>query len=220
MKILFNSLPNIKNSKIYVDFGNGYKSFNLSEVKETGIEIPDDVDTSKIRIKAGCKLINNFNLYDSLFISNVCPELKLDLTKSTIFPNCCYVGDYVIPEGVTSIRSFAFDGCTSLTSIEIPSSVTSIEWSAFYGCTSLTSIEIPSGVTSIGSYAFYKCTSLTSVVIPDGVTSIKPNAFYGCTSLKTINYTGTEEQWNSISKGTDWNKNVPSDCQIVFDYVG
>ena len=174
MKILFNSLPNIKNSKIYVDFGNGYKSFNLSEVKETGIEIPDGVDTSKIRIKTGCKLINNFNLYDSLFISNVCPELKLDLTKSTIFPYCCYVGDYVIPEGVTSIRTHAFDGCTGL----------------------------------------------TSVVIPDSVTSIKSSTFSGCTSLKTINYTGTEEQWDSISKGSNWNYKVPSDCQFVFNYVG
>ena len=220
MKILFNSLPNVENSKVYVDFGNGYKAFNLSEVKETGIEIPDGVDTSKIRIKTGCKLINNFNLYDSLFISNVCPELKLDLTKSTIFPNCCYVGDYVIPEGVTSISSYAFQNCTGLTSIIIPEGVTSIKWCAFDGCTSLTSVIIPEGVTSIGYGMFSGCTSLTSVVIPDSVTSIESSTFSGCTSLKTINYTGTEEQWDSISKGYNWNYKVPSDCQFVFNYVG
>lgn len=219
MKIIFNSLPNVENSKIYVDFGNGYETFNLSEVKETGIEIPDDVDTSKIKLKTSTNLINNSKLYDTLFIVNECTELKPDLSKSTVFPDCCYVGDYVIPEGVTSIGNNAFDRCTSLTSVVIPSSVTSIGNYAFYGCSSLTNVVIPEGVTSIRLAAFYECTSLTSVVIPDSVTSIDNYAFYGCSRLATINYTGTEEQWNSISKGYRWNYKVPSNCQIVFDYV-
>ena len=82
-----------------------------------------------------------------------------------------------IPQGVTSIGSFAFQNCTSLASIEIPQGVTSISSYAFQNCTSLASIEIPQGVTSIGSGAFQNCTSLASIEIPQGVTSIGSFAF-------------------------------------------
>ena len=96
---------------------------------------------------------------------------------------------YIIPSGVTSIRSSAFFGCSSLTSVEIPSSVTSIGSSAFYNCSSLTSIEIPSGVTSIKANTFSGCNSLTSVKIPTSVTSIEDYAFRGCdfTSIEIPN---------------------------------
>jgi hypothetical protein len=40
-----------------------------------------------------------------------------------------------------------------------------------------------------------------------------------CSELKTINYTGTEDQWNAITKGTNWNQNCPSDMVINFNYV-
>ena len=49
-------------------------------------------------------------------------------------------GDVVIPDGVTTIPSYAFYNCSGITSITIPSSVTEIRGSAFSGCTSLTSI--------------------------------------------------------------------------------
>ena len=44
------------------------------------------------------------------------------------------VKDLAIPDGVTSISSYAFSYCTGLTSVTIPNSVTSIGDSAFQGC--------------------------------------------------------------------------------------
>ena len=129
------------------------------------------------------------------------------------FPNLQTI---TIPSSVTSIGSRAFYGCTSLTSITIPDSVTSIGNYAFYDCTSLKSITIPEGVKSIGSKAFHNCESLTSVTIPSSVFSIGTYAFGHCLSLKTINYTGTKEQWNAISKGTDWN--AGTSFNVIYNY--
>ena len=107
------------------------------------------------------------------------------------FSYCTSLTSITIPEGVTEIGSFAFSGCSSLTSINLPSTVTSIGSNAFNACTSLTSITIPEGVTKIGGSTFYHCTSLTSITIPEGVTSIGNYAFSGCTSLTTMRVEAT-----------------------------
>ena len=129
-----------------------------------------------------------------------------------------------IPSGVTSIGDIAFGGCTSLVSITIPDSVTSIGHSAFSRCSSLASITIPNSVTSIVDMAFDGCTSLASITIPDSVTSIGRSAFNKCTNLANIYYIGTEEQWNAITKSTNWNKNMGSNVEggtvITYNYTG
>ena len=88
-------------------------------------------------------------------------------------------------------------------SVIIGYGVTSIGNYAFEDCTSLTSVTIPDSVTGIGNMAFEDCTSLASVTIPDSVTSIGNSAFSACTSLKDVYYSGSEEEWNKISIGSD-----------------
>ena len=134
-------------------------------------------------------------------------------------------GAVTVPDGVTSIPSYAFAYQTGITSVTIPDSVTSIGNRAFYNCTGLTSITIPDSVTSIGSYAFAWCTGLTSITIPDSVTSIGLGAFRYCSGLTSItipdsvtsigdyafyNCTGlTEISWNAVSVADfDYHSNV------------
>lgn len=115
-----------------------------------------------------------------------------------------FEGEYIIPEGTTTIQEYAFVGCINLTSVIIPNSVTNIGDGAFNNCTGLTSpvynehifacmpealsgtYVIPEGIETIIGKAFYCCSGLTSIEIPNSVTSIGKSAFAGCTGLTTI----------------------------------
>ena len=99
----------------------------------------------------------------------------------------------------------------------IPNSVTEISPYAFSGCSGLTSVEIPDSVTSIGRGAFQSCRGLTSVIIPACVTSIDQNVFYWCTNLTDITFDGTVAQWNAITKGSEWNTDVPATKVVCSD---
>ena len=89
----------------------------------------------------------------------------------------------VLPDGLTSIGSYAFLNCSSLVSIVIPSKVTTINNDAFANCSALSSINLPIGLTHIGNYSFEGCSSITSVSIPDGVTHLGTGAFSNCSEL-------------------------------------
>lgn len=64
-------------------------------------------------------------------------------------------------------------------------------------------------VTQIAPDAFRNCTGLTKIVIPATITDVGADAFSGCTGLETICFEGTQEQWDAISKGSDWDKDCP-----------
>ena len=114
-------------------------------------------------------------------------ELMRDGSSTkNLYLNNELITNLVIPDGVTSIGSYAFRGCSGLTSVTIPNSVTSIGSWAFYNCSGLTSVTIPNSVTSIGSSAFEDCSGLTCVTIPNSVTSIGSSAFENCSRLTSV----------------------------------
>ena len=99
-------------------------------------------------------------------------------------------GEFVIPNTVRFIHSYAFQYCSNLTSVTIPSSVKNFGQNAFYGCSGLTTVTISDGVPEIGSSAFWNCSNLTSITIPSSVTSIGSSAFRGCSTLTSITFEG------------------------------
>ena len=80
----------------------------------------------------------------------------------------------------------------------------------------VTEIIIPNGATTISKNVFSTYPNLQTVVIPESVTSIGDYTFYYCSSLTTINYTGTEEQWNAISKGDRWD--YATAVNVIYNY--
>ena len=88
-------------------------------------------------------------------------------------------------DNVKNIPNNACCGFNNLKSVNLPDGVTSIGSYAFYCCRGLTSITIPDNVTSIGIYAFSGCDSLTSLTIGNNVESIGAAAF-GCANLTEL----------------------------------
>ena len=154
-------------------------------------------------------------------------DFTYDETGSCTSPWVDYrsmIRSIAIGSGVTYIGAWAFED-TNITSLTIPGSVKtigeggvsgnrylteltlqpglkSIGKEAFSWSKRLTTVTIPDGVTTIGEEAFAHCwrqlTGLTTVTIPGSVTSIGKNAFTNNQQLATVNFDGTQEQWNAI----------------------
>ena len=105
----------------------------------------------------------------------------------------------VVEDGVTSIGASAFYGCGNVESISIPVSVQAIGEGAFGTCASLTKLDLPDGIAAIPAHMCEGCSSLERVSLPASVKSVGFNAFDACPSLKTVDYEGTDEQWNIVS---------------------
>lgn len=122
-----------------------------------------------------------------------------------------------IPGSVTAIGDYGVNGNRYLAELTLNEGLRSIGKGAFSWSKRLTTVTIPNGVTTIGEEAFAHCwawlpkadsfTGLTTVTIPGSVTSIGKNAFTDNQQLTTVNFDGTQEQWNAAGGK---NAGVPS----------
>lgn len=235
MKIIFRKLETDSNN-ISVSFDNKktFQNYDKNTVQTDGISIPDEcTDFSNIVVKTYKSEISDlvYEIPVELFSQDELskkldkrirklkiPEGVTEISMGAL-ANCTSLTSIVIPDGITTIDDWALAGCYGLTNISLPNSVKSIGMHAFNSCVKLTNIIIPDSITSISKYAFYICVKLTNIVIPETVTSIGDGAFNDCRSLMNINYKGTEDQWNAISKGKNWNKDCPADMVINYNYT-
>jgi hypothetical protein len=175
-------------------------------------------DLTTIDIKNGVTDIGNNAFTGCSSLINVSIPNSVINIGNYAFNSCMKLTNVTIPEGVISIGEYAFCGCNSITNIEIPNSVTTIATYAFRNCMGLTNVNILDGLTTISRGTFYNCSKLTSITIPVSITSIEMDAFRNCPNL-IINYAGTQEQWNTISKNDLWNRDSEN-IVINYNYQG
>ena len=103
-------------------------------------------------------------------------------------------------------------------------SIAQFEFQNFYS--NLVIVDMKSGVTSIGNYAFNNCYKLEKVYLPSCLESIGENAFRNCELLTDLYFDGFEEQWNNVTKATNWNNFVSDNftehwhCTVTFNANG
>ena len=115
-----------------------------------------------------------------------------------------FTGDFVCPDTVTEISSYAFSDCKNLTGVKIPDTVTRISNGAFSGCSAMESIKLPSNLTNLNYYLFNDCTSLTSLVIPKDVKKAYGHVIKGCSNLSNVYVMGRNTEFtNNWFSGED-----------------
>jgi hypothetical protein len=147
------------------------------------------------------------------------------------FYNCAGLTSVTIPDSVTSVGSSAFSSCKMLEKIyfnatamnDLSSSNALFSFAGQKG----NGIEVVIGknVTTIPANLFYPSSTsshapyITSVKFEEGsiCSKIGNNAFRGCNSLNSITFGGSAEQWNSITKGSSWNRTVPATEVVCSD---
>ena len=184
----------------------------------TSVEIPDGVISIGRMTFSDCSSLKSITIPDSVTsingsAFNVCSSLESIIVDNN---NTVYDSRNNCNAIIETSTNTLIAGCKNTI---IPNSVTSIGNAAFNGCSSLKNITIPNSITIIGHAAFYGCSSLESITIPDSVTNIDDSAFCGCSSLTTIYYTGTKEQWNSISIEPIFNEAL-TNANIIYNYKG
>ena len=193
----------------------------FSEV--TGLKsvvIPDSVTTIGYYAFSNCPDLEEVTLYDSIetiqrYAFSGCPNLVFNG-----YDNAIYLGNddnpYVLlysaaAKDITAcnihpdtqiIQARAFESCTMLTEIYIPESVRYIGDMAFYNCESLTSVVIPRNVTEIFRDTFYGCRALANVTLHSGITFIHDDAFESVYYYLTIDFYGTEAEFEALAG--DW----------------
>ena len=132
------------------------------------------------------ELYFNGSVKDWLNISFCDSDSCLTYKADNVYFNNVLITEITIPNGVKSIKDYAFYGFKNLKSVTIPNSVTSIGNCAFNSCDSLKSLTIPNSVTNVGDGVFAGCHNLTSITIGNSVTSIGKSVFSYCTSLASV----------------------------------
>ena len=134
--------------------------------------------------------------------------------------------EYIQTETFNYMSTPSFHDCTNLTSITVSSenqTYASINGllcskdgrSLLYVPVGISGrLDVPAGIETIGGEAMHYAFSIKIVHIPKSVKKIGSDAFpIECTD---VYYDGTEEQWNEISIGKNYNSDFPSGVTLHF----
>lgn len=170
------------------------------------IELPDSLETIDVGAFQNCASLSSINYPDSLVYIG-----------SVAFRGCRSLQEITLPKNLAEGTMDRFLNCDLLENIyasedsiyysSIDGVLFSRDASRLYCYPSGKTAEVytvPDNVTVINSYAFAYNEHLTELNIPKSVNSIYAGVFQNSPNLKTINYSGSVKEWQSIAKQPQW----------------
>lgn len=171
-------------------------------------------------------------------LSSVTLPSSVTFVGERAFANCSF-SSLTLNEGLVTIGDYAFDTCANVSTLWIPSTVETIGEGAFQSFGALKNLTfkensalksigahafssgaelkevlLPEGLLTIGEAAFRRREGLVSVGIPSTIKSFGKEAFKGLTNV-VFTFNGSEEQWNAIKKGENWDAQC-EEYSVVF----
>ena len=194
----------------------GIDAFSFSGI--TSIVIPTSITSLPGRVFATCPELAEVTLHDN--ISSI---------GYYAFFNCKSLETIILPANLKTIGEYAFNSCSALTSFTFPNSLTSLSGRYWFRDTGVSHVVIPGSLETIGEFAFNGSRSspiqtiivsdgvkriewaafadndkLVKVVLPASITYLGRDIFNICPILSELYFEGTQAQWESISKETNW----------------
>ena len=211
--------PNLEN--IIVDISNpNFKSVDgvlYSKDGKTLITYPPKKTGTSFIIPDTVASISPYAFHLSPYLESVfIPDTITEITEGT-FVMSRKLKSIKIPDSVKYIGPFAFQECYEIESVIIGSSVEKIDCLAFW-CCSVQTWVIPDSVKEIGREAIYPCGYWDiTITIGSGLEKLEQGAFGGFSQL-TINYKGSQTQWNKIEGALQ--PSSSGSIKINFNYTG
>lgn len=199
--------------------------YAFSGMELEGFDWPEHIEEIGYGMFLGCKNLKSINMSENIkvidgkafedtgFESFDWPE-TVNVIDPYTFANCKNLKKVNITGEIDEIDSSAFEG-SAIEEFVWPATAKKVSSQVFQNCNNLKKVTVPEGITSIGAWVF-KNASIEEFICPKSVTAFGYKAFADCPNLRTIYYTGTEEEWESISKS---DKAVPNNIAVVCNYI-
>ena len=107
-------------------------------------------------------------------------------TKAPWYPWSNEIQSILLPDGITSIGSYAFISCSEITQIDLPESLKTVGMYSFYYCNKLSTISFGNQIEKIGGSAFSYCSKIRTLDFGDSPVRIESNAFYQASGLVSV----------------------------------
>lgn len=179
----------------YDSTNKGYVVTGIGSCTDSHIVIPttyNNLPVTKIGEKA---------FYYEKALKTVTLSKNMRVVGERAFEGCTALMGVYLSDTIAELGKYAF-ASSGLEQIRLSQGISIISEGAF-SSTMITSIDLHEGITRIEGKAFYD-TRIVRITLPATLRYIGNNALSRCGSLATIEYAGSGNAWNSVTKAEKW----------------